>query len=179
MAHVTAAKRQQPLREEECHNYVVAFTRGDFVAMTATSMALTKDSLLFDTGASVNICPRLYAEGYPLIPDEPLPRLKAVIGQTIRTYGMKKLTYVLSTKDNLDNLIRCVRREDTSSFSISTVRQRAHNEDRQRRIHFEHRRQRSLSYRKEGRTLLSDAGKKVELRRAAQVHCSDLGHGED
>ena len=128
LANVTSAKAKKS-SEEEHNNYVVAFTRDDFVAQTLSPTMVVEDMLLFDTGASVSACPRLYTAGYPLILDESPPRLKTVTGQAIMTYGVRKITYVLHARATLTC---CARGEDASSFSFRAFRQSIRREDKQR-----------------------------------------------
>ena len=64
MAPVTSAATTSKVDKD---HFVVSFTEETIMA---TLTPQDEDSLLFDTGASCNVCPRLYASYYPLLEDK-------------------------------------------------------------------------------------------------------------
>ena len=70
MAPVTSTTTNSKVDKDR---FVVAFTKETIMA---TLTPQDEDSLLFDTGASCNVCPRLYANDYPLLEDKNPPQTK-------------------------------------------------------------------------------------------------------
>ena len=66
----------------------------------------------------MQLCPRLYVDDYPLLPDNQPPRLKTVTGQLIKTFGLRTITYHINDKYLTVNFVVCDVKIPVLSVSI-------------------------------------------------------------
>jgi hypothetical protein len=69
---------------------------GQMAVMAINELRSARRSDLVDSGAATHVCPKDYAEHYPIQQGEgPLPQLRTVTGENIKVYGTRAVDYEL------------------------------------------------------------------------------------